>query len=213
MLKKIVMAVLMVCLFSTAAMAVEVANLTVVNPSPVKVSVFFTTDVACQAKVIYQGPDKVDYLAMEEGVGTVHLVDVKGLNASTPYFYKLKLVDAQGKVLANLVNEAYAFTTPNHGLAMPSSIFGQVVGIKNASVIVNVRSADYKKAYPLFTNIDDKGMWTVNFGDLKGEDGNAMAAQSGDNIDITVIGHDGRVKTEAALVDGNTLQKINDIAF
>ncbi|PKK89328.1 MAG: hypothetical protein CVV64_14790 [Candidatus Wallbacteria bacterium HGW-Wallbacteria-1] len=212
MFKKTLIALLLVCFFSTASMALEVANLAVVNLTPVKATVFFTTDEPCQGKVIYQGQDKVDYLAMEEAIGKFHAVEVKGLNESSAYYFKLRLVDSEGKVLANLSNDDYAFTTPAHGLAMPSSIYGKVSGKTEVAVLVSVNGAE-SKSLPLMATPDKQGMWTVNLGDLKAANGKAMAAAQGDVIEITAISSDGIIKTDSAVADGTTLQKVNDVNF
>lgn len=215
MSRKVILSLVSALFLCLPALAgTTLSDLAIVNVGPVKATVFFRTDVPSIAKVIYHGEDNINYLAQEEQAGLLHAVDIKNLDEAKNYGFKIKLVDAEGKVLGIFEKDEFTFVTARHSLAMPANVYGVVSGAPGAMVIATFRNASTgEESYPLLSPLDEQGRWTVNLGDAKGSDGMAMNIVKGDLVSVKAIDTKGAVKSVETSVSKETIQKIQDLVF
>lgn len=211
-MKKIVF-MLLALIFALPALAgTAVSDLAIVNVTPVKAELFFRTSDSCLAKVIYHGPDNVNYLAQEETASLMHHVVIKNLNEATDYVYELKLETEKGQT-EKIKKDEFSFTTATFGVAMPCNVYGYIKGDKKVYVTLKVHSAAYGAESLALLTQPAKGVWTINLGDLKNAEGKAMAPKAGDVIFVTAYDTDGNIKTSEAVFNGETIQKLEDLVF
>jgi hypothetical protein len=212
-MKKTVLLLLALFFTFPALAGTMVNNLMVVNVTPVKAELFFTTDEPCLAKVIYHGSDNIKYLAQEENAGKMHHVAIKSLEADSEYLYEIKLMTPEDKVLAKIKKDEFSFKTAAFGVAMPCNVYGKFIGPDDLFIAVKVRSGfDGSESLALLTK-PAKGVWTVNLGDLKSSEGKVIAPKKGDVIMVSAYNAKGAVKTIEGLFAGETIQKLDDLVF
>lgn len=204
-----------VAFFALPAFAeVALHDLEVSNVGPVRATVFFRTDAPCVGKVVYTGADGINRLAMEENPALLHAVEIKDLDEASSYRFRVRLAGADGANLGEVVKDEFEFKTARHSLAMPSNIYGTVIGAAPAAVIVVFRSAASGEiSLPLLSFLDDKNRWTVNLGDAKGKDGMAMGIAKGDIAQVKALDCKGATRSLEIVISKETVQKVDDLVF
>lgn len=205
-------AITLICVPAFAEVALH--DLAVVNIGPVRATVFFRTDAPCIGKVVYTGADGINRLAQEESATVLHAVEIKDLEETSAYRFRVRLAGADGSKLGEIVKDEFEFKTARHSLAMPANIYGLVTGTASAAVIVVFRSAATgETSLPLVSFLDEQNRWTVNLGDAKGRDGMAMGIARGDVAQIRAIDSNGATRSAEAVITKKTVQKVDDLIF
>jgi hypothetical protein len=158
----------------------EIMRETVGNITSAAATISWYTDFPSDGVVYYGTNGVLDAVKVEKRkYSQSHLVTLTGLKPNTTYYYQVSSGDNYSSYRT--------FTTAGFGLGIPYTICGQMYqsdGKTPASdqlVYVTVNNG-IESSIPLVALTNIHGFWTVEFGNLKTNNGQVFKYQIGDNI-------------------------------